>query len=437
MLFSLFELLAPIPLFSFPPQQGAKLHHLIMSQYRKISAADIFTGKSFTGPGMVVILDTKNRIQGIIPVAEAGDNIEFFDGIICPGFINTHCHIELSHMKGRISQQTGLVEFVQSVMKDRGEAEEIKQNAMVAAKDELYNSGTSAVGDICNTPDSIFLKKQGGLHWHNFIEISGFVEAGAEKRFEDARMLRQKFEKELPQFQTTLSPHSPYSVSKKLFGLINDATAGQTITIHNQETEAETELYQKGTGNFLSLYSNFGIDISSFAHTGKSSFESWLPYFDNGQKIICVHNTFMQENDLEFFRQKTKDERQKAAQVNNERISNNEQSTTNNVFFTLCPRANLYIENKLPPVELLMKNDMTIALGTDSYAGNTTLNILEEIKTIRKHFPGIGMGTILQWATANGAKALGIEDKFGHIKEGISPGLVLIDPAFQTSQRIV
>ena len=347
----------------------------------------------------VLITKTDGSVEAIVPATESGDDIQILDGIISPGFINAHCHIELSHFKGMIPQHTGLVNFVQQVMSRRNEkSEEEKQAAIKAAADELYQSGTAAVGDICNTTDSLVIKQNSPIYWHNFIEVSGFIDAAAKKRLDDAEETLGYFE--AIRQPATLSPHAPYSVSKILFQLLNDYTASQIITIHNQEAAAEDELYLAKKGGFLELYKNFGIDISGFEATRKPSLQSWLPYFTKNQKIISVHNSFTGQADIDFAQNKLR--------------------------FCLCPNANLYIENVLPPVEMLVKNNCHIVLGTDSYASNEQLNIMAEIHTIRRHFPQIALETILQWATLNGARALGIADRFGSFEKGKSPGLVLI-----------
>ena len=373
--------------------------------YRKIKGTDIFDGHSFTGPDHVLIVSNKGVIENIVSVAEAGEDVEEFDGIICPGFINAHCHIELSHLKNKIAQHTGLVDFVQQVMEQRTATTEEKQAAMRNAEEELFRSGTVAVGDICNTTDSLLLKKESKLHWHNFIEVSGFVSAGAQKRFDEANEVLKTFNLQPSTFDNVLSPHAPYSVSQKLFELIAAATQNKIITIHNQESPAEDDLYKKKIGFFLALYQNLGIDISGFTPTGRSSIQSWLPYFKKVQNIISVHNTFTQEEDILFAKK---------------------QSPAGVLYYCLCPNANLFIENKLPPVELLIKHGCNIVLGTDSYASNTQLNIFEEIKIIQDNFPEISLQTILQWATMNGARALCIENKYGSFEKGKIPGVVLI-----------
>lgn len=388
----------------------------------------------------VLVVTSEGIIDGIVPHGDAGNDVEALDGILSPGFVNAHCHIELSHMKAAIPEGTGLVEFVRQVITKRdaphskvlSEAvyQELyetlldeKLRAMTRAVEKLYQSGTVAVGDICNTADSLELKRHSPLYWHNFIEVSGFVDAVAEKRLqfsEDVLAAFQNSQLQSSLAKNSLSPHAPYSVSKTLFHLLNEKTAGQIISIHNQETAAENTLYQFKEGGFLGLYESLGIKIDGFVATCKSSLQSWLSYFNQGQKIILVHNTFTNEADV------------LAAAEISQRANGNGHAP----YYCICINANLYIENSLPPLEMLMKNNCRLLLGTDSYASNHHLNIMEEIKTLRKYFAAIPLATMLQWATLNGAEALGIEKQFGSFEKGKKPGLVLIDIENETCQRV-
>lgn len=376
--------------------------------YRKFTADKIFNGYELLPDNYVLITTVDGVVEALIDKKDAGDNIEALVGIISPGFVNAHCHTELSYLKDAIPSGTGLVQFVQRVMGNRSLLSEAKIRAMQLAEKEMYNSGIVAVGDICNTADSITIKKESKLWWHNFIEISGFVEAVAAKRLADTQLIFDAFSiNNLA--NTTLSPHAPYSVSKALFSALNTSTAGELITIHNQESAAEDELYLYKTGGFLELYKNFGINISSFMPAAKTSFQTWLPYFTNNQSIISVHNTCTTQGDIDFL--------MKQAVFAAARF-----------YFCICINANKYIEQKIPPIQLLRKNNCQIIIGTDSYASNWHLNIWEEIKTIQQETAfAIPLPEILQWATINGARALQMDNLLGSFDIGKKPGIVLLE----------
>ena len=185
-------------------------------------------------------------------------------------------------------------------------------------------------------------------------------------------------------------------------------TENKVISIHNQENPGEDELYQTGGGDYMNFLGKFGFEKSPFPITGLSSLRSCLTRFNRNQRILLVHNTFTSSDDVHF-----------AITYAKEFLSG--------IHFCLCTNANLYIENKMPPVKMLMENGANIVLGTDSYSSNWQLSIAAEIRTIRKNIPEIPLQTILQWATINGAKALDRADVLGSFEKGKKPGVVLLD----------
>ncbi|MEY3676538.1 MAG: hypothetical protein RJB67_1028 [Bacteroidota bacterium] len=81
----------------------------------------------------------------------------------------------------------------------------------------------------------------------------------------------------------------------------------------------------------------------------------------------------------------------------------------------------------MPPVQLLREQHANIVVGTDSYASNWSLNMLDELKRIHSHNSQIPLAEMLTWITSNGARALQMEDKLGSIEIGKKPGLILIE----------
>jgi cytosine/adenosine deaminase-related metal-dependent hydrolase len=212
-------------------------------------------------------------------------------------------------------------------------------------------------------------------------------------------------------------PHAPYSISNKTFEGINIRTGHAIVSMHSQENPAEDELYTKGTGGFIQFFDQLGLAESPFPVTGKSSLRSCLPHFNKQQRMILVHNTFTAEEDIVF-----------AMEHAEEHLSG--------IHFCICANANLYIENRMPPIDRLIKNKAEIILGTDSYSSNWQLSIAAEIRTIRKEMPEIPLQLILQWATINGAKALERDDVLGSFEPGKKPGIVLLDNALQAKKII-
>lgn len=408
--------------------------------YRKFKADQLFDGYKLHGPEKVLVTDESGKILDLVNESEAGDDVQLFSGILSPGLINCHCHLELSHLKNVIPPHTGLIDFLCSVVTKR-EAPPTKESlrtnpseggayedpakkkmlAIIDAEKEMFDNGIVAVGDIGNTADTAEVKSKSRIRWQNFVEVLSFTDEKAEENIELYKRVAKQFETDhgpwTMDHRTSLVPHAPYSISPKTFRLINELTKTQIISIHNQEHPAEDELYKTGGGDYLKLFKIFGINESPFPVTGKSSIRSVLPYFNNGQTIFLIHNTFMPEEDI---------------------VWANEYATANGLtlVYCLCVNANLYIENKVPPIEMLMKHNCRIVLGTDSYSSNWQLSIAKEIQSIQKHFSSLSLETILQWATFSGAKALQWDDDLGSFEKGKRPGISLLAQDFSSSKKL-
>jgi cytosine/adenosine deaminase-related metal-dependent hydrolase len=382
--------------------------------FRKFAADYLFTGYNLIEDA-VLVTDDDGVVESIVPLQNAGDDIQTFKGVLTPGFINCHCHLELSHLKDVIPPHTGLIEFLVSVVQKRGFDDMLVQEAIIKAEQEMFNNGIVAVGDICNTADAVPVKARSAIYWNSFIEVLSFTDERAVEQVAYYTNVLSKHQQNLPRiFRNALTPHAPYTISAKTFQLINEATKGQIISIHNQEHPAEDELYRTGGGDYLKLLSIFNIDRSPFPISGKSSIQSYLPYFDNGQTIFLIHNTYMTEEDIFFANSYARENDLK-------------------LVYCLCVNANSYIENKTPPIDLFAKHSCDIVLGTDSYSSNWQLSIAKEIEAVIstpffQTTPYMeALETTLRWATMNGAAALQIDKRYGSFDGGKQPGIVLLE----------
>ena len=402
--------------------KGSKVKRIQRMAFRKFKADQLFDGYHLHGNDKVLITDETGKVQEIVSISEAGGDVQTLSGILSPGLINCHCHLELSHLKNVIPPHTGLIEFLCSVVTKRDFHREVIHHEMIKAEKEMYDNGIVAVGDIGNTADTVEVKSKSKIRWQNFVEVLGFTDEKADENIQHFKKVANQFETDHGPWsmvhRTSLVPHAPYSISPKTFKLINELTKDQIISIHNQEHPAEDVLYKTGNGDYLKLFKIFGINQSPFPVTGLSSIRSVLPHFNNGQTIFLIHNTFMPEEDVVFAK---------------------EYADTNELelVWCLCVNANLYIENKVPPIEMLMEHNCPIVLGTDSYSSNWQLSIAKEIQSIKNNFPSLSLETILQWATINGARALQWDNELGSFEKGKKPGLVIIDPNFETSKKLL
>jgi len=341
--------------------------------------------------------------QGVLQISDKGevlaifknrsevseDKLEIFEGILCPGFVNAHCHLELSHLKGNAEKGKGFLQFSHTIRQRDNYTHNAKQQAIEKAEQEMVANGIVAVGDICNTTDTLLQKQKGNLQYYNFIETFGVHENKVDAVFIKAIDLRKEFRNAGQ--KATIVPHAPYSVPPKLTENIANAfdEKDELLTIHMQETKEENLLFENKKGPFFDWLNGMNATSSIWENRNKSI--DILQELGN-KKMLLVHNTFMKKEAL-----------------------------TENYYCT-CPMANLYIENALPDYPLF--DTEKLCVGTDSLASNESLSILGELKIIQEN-SNFDMNTLLKIACKNGAEALDFST-LGTFEKGKIPGVNLI-----------
>ncbi|MBL7929621.1 MAG: amidohydrolase family protein [Bacteroidia bacterium] len=369
---------------------------------RFLSADFVFPISSPAIPNGIVAVRNDGSIDGVYAAGRFSEKltIEKHRGILCPGFVNAHCHLELSYLKGKIEPHTSLAGFIAGLLNEQTknkEPDEIK-NAAAEADKVMFEQGINCVGDISNGEISYEVKSKSAIAYHTFIELYDFLEERTEEVFEKGKKMYATFS----ELRKSLTPHATYSVTQKLLKKIFAFNSCTPVSIHHAESESERELMTEGTGKLAVFFQHyFKKDFRQ--KDGVSSVQSLLDCIQKEQPLLLVHNTYSTAEVVH--------------QIN---------GTGQKVFWCLCPKANLYIENRLPDIRLFQSLE-NCCLGTDSLASNDTLCVLEEMKTILRYYPEISTGKLLQWATLNGAKALMLENQFGSFEKNKKPGILLIE----------
>jgi cytosine/adenosine deaminase-related metal-dependent hydrolase len=333
---------------------------------------------------------------------------EYLEGILVPGFANAHCHVELSHMKGLFRQGTGMDGFIQQINALRlTVSQEERIAALTEQMEQMYAEGVSVMADISNCDESFECKASSPIYTRTYLEVFGTEPEDAPQILAGAIKLQEKAER--MGLDAAPTPHSPYTMSP----LLNRLSAAEGlksgyISYHNQESDQEEDMIRYGTGELAEDYKARGCSMPPV--TGESALKYFL---DNLQKevkapiegrVLLVHNTVTDQESI--------DEALKVLK---------------SPYWAVCPLSNIFIHRILPPLELLMANNLTICVGTDSLSSNLQLSMVEEIRCIQGHFPHIPLEEILKWCCLNGACAVGVEERFGSFTPGKRPGIVLID----------
>lgn len=364
---------------------------------QKISADYIFTGSgTFIKEGIIKVDNEGKILEVSTDAGERSDSI-VYEGIICPGFVNAHCHLELSHLKGKIEPGTGLTGFIKDLVEQRQAPEEESFAAMEQADADMSANGIVAVGDISNSVLSFHIKKNSRIHYHTFIELLGLNPASAPDILERGLQML-----ELAGPDASLTVHAPYSISAELLQQTARHTDSAFLSIHTQESPEEDLFLMDKKGRFPELYHRLGIETDLYIPPGKNSVSFLMDHLPEKKKVLFVHNTYIKNTGKKLAENHT------------------------DAWWCLCPNANLYIEKRLPDIHLFIRDKERVVLGTDSLASNQGLSILDEMKTLHACFPQIPLETLLQWGTFNGAVFLEVDQNLGSIEAGKKPGLNLV-----------
>ncbi len=344
----------------------------------------------------------------VVGVGACGPDEEVEAGAIVPGFVNAHCHIELSHLHKKFRKGTGMAGFIDQINELRDWAGREKKMELTREwMDRMWADGVSAMADISNDDSSFGVKKDHPMYTRTFLEVFGSEPEMCEGVMKEVTELNKVSDSY--SIDAAPTPHSCYTMSPQL--LTASAAAGLEsgfLSYHSQESQEEEDLLRSGSGAMYENRKRSGMSTPPV--TGESSLKYFIdrladakpaPYDEN---ILLVHNVCLQQDDIDAVKK-----------------------VMNHPYFAICPLSNIFIHNALPPIELMRGNGLDIALGTDSLSSNDDLDMVKEMACLHGNFPQVPMEEILKWASLNGARFLKKDSQLGSLTPGKKPGIVLIE----------
>jgi cytosine/adenosine deaminase-related metal-dependent hydrolase len=341
--------------------------------------------------GVLQVDDSGKIINIYRKISDVPSNkIDCYTGVLCPGFINAHCHLELSHLKESADKVKGFSEFLSIIQKRNKFSKQKILSAIENSENEMIKNGIVGVGDICNTLDTLLQKSESKIRYYNFIETFEVDTDKSEEAISLALIIREKFRSN--NLQATISPHAPYSVTPNLMKIISDVSDNLdfVFSIHNQETRHENILFEHKEGEFYNWLCR--LNASSEIWESRASSSNIIKELNTEKRILFVHNTYSRSSDL------------------------------TDEYYCTCPNANLFIEQRLPDYSIFHSDYLCV--GTDSLASNNNLSIINELSHIQKN-SNYSLETLLKIACRNGARALGFNN-LGTFEIGKRPGVNLI-----------
>ena len=331
----------------------------------------------------------------------------FCDGAVAPGFVNAHCHVELSYMKGLFRKGTGMAGFIDQIneLRDTKSLEE-KVRDLTVAMDSLWEQGVVAMADISNCDDSFAVKARHPMYTRTFLEVFGTEPEDCGAVMDGVRKL--KLVADGFGIDAAPTPHACYTMSPELVTAVSvEGLKSGFLSFHSEETEEEEEMLKYGSGKMWENRKKAGMSVPPV--TGKSSLLYFIDRLLAGhpapfdEHILLVHECCMDQEGIDAAK-----------------------AVMNHPFVAVCPLSNLFIHNALPPIDLMRRNALKICVGTDSLSSNDDLRIVDELYCLQRNFPEVPLGELLTWASCNGAEFLA-KPEFGTLEPGRRPGLVFID----------
>ncbi len=352
--------------------------------------------------------DDDGTVTGVGPCGDISSEECFHDGALVPGFVNAHCHVELSHLHGKFRKGTGMAGFIDQINELRDWAgRDVKSSLVREWMDKMWADGVSAMADISNDDSSFEVKAAHPMYTRTFLEVFGSEPHMCEGVMSDVTALNEQADR--AGIDAAPTPHSCYTMSPQL--LSASAAAGLEkgwLSYHSQESQEEEDLLISGSGAMYENRKRSGMSTPPV--TGESSLKYFLdrlatakpaPYDEH---ILLVHNVCLGQSDIDSAKK-----------------------VMNNVYWAICPLSNIFIHNALPPVPLMRENRLDIMVGTDSLSSNDDLDMVKELYCLHENFPEVPMDELLRWASLNGARFLSKADVLGTLTPGKKPGIVLID----------
>ena len=343
----------------------------------------------------------------ITAVGRCEEGEEVLPGAIVPGFVNAHCHVELSHLHGKFRKGTGMAGFIDQINELRDWAGfEVKQQLVRKWMDKMWEDGVSAMADISNDDSSFDVKKDHRMYTRTFLEVFGSEPHMCEGVMKEVTELNAAVD--AAGIDAAPTPHSCYTMSPQL--LSASAAAGLDrgyLSYHSQESLEEEDLIRYGSGAMYENRKRSGMSTPPV--TGESSLKYFIGRLADARPapydahILLVHNVCLDQEDIDAAKR-----------------------VMSNVYWAICPLSNRFIHNALPPVMLMRENGLDVMIGTDSLSSNDDLDMVKEMYCLHENFPEVSMNELLSWACLNGARFLSKEDELGTLAPGKKPGIVFI-----------
>lgn len=328
---------------------------------------------------------------------------EFPEGILLPGFVNAHAHLELHDLQGRLPPGGPFVDWVRRVIEHKSAWSDADLQRFAAqGAGTLAAQGITCVGDHATRGLSYGPLRDAGLRGVVFLEFVEFSSGRTEAKLREITGLLQAFP-DTERLRMGLAPHAPYSVSPALLKAAGALARREyrPLSIHLAEVMEEVRFLADGSGPFRGLLTQRGIWDEGWKPPGQSPVAYARSQGILGPATVAAHLNYPQDGDLILLRE-------------------------SGAHAAYCPNSHAFFGHPSHPLPEYLEAGIPCALGTDSLASNGELSMLAELRRAWEKLPDLTAARLLILATRGGAEALGLGDRIGTLAPGKEADLIAV-----------
>lgn len=329
--------------------------------------------------------------------------------ILLPGFVNPHCHLDYTSMAGRIPPPQSFTEWIRNItgLKARWDYAEYAESWLRGAE-MLRCHGATTVGDIEAVPELLpDVWSATPLRVRSFLEMTGVRSRRDPELILQEAMARRDA---LPdgRCRAFLSPHAPYSTPPVLLRRVAEISRQRRwpFSVHVAESAEEFQMFSEACGPMYDWLGRNQREMSDCG--GWTPVERLAALGALGPRTIAIHLNYLGPRDARLLRE----------------------SGTHVVH---CPRSHAYFRHRDFEYAMLRDAGLNLCLGTDSLATTRPgseappeLSLFAEMESFGRAHPAVGPAEILSLVTVNPARALGLAERAGVLREGAWADLITI-----------
>ncbi|HMC20037.1 MAG TPA: amidohydrolase family protein [Gemmatimonadales bacterium] len=342
-----------------------------------------------------VLVDDRGTIAAVgpnlvVPTRPGARQLEFPDARLLPGLVNTHTHLELTHLAGKNAERE-FAAWIRTLraLKDATTPEEFSRSAEQGVRD-AWAAGVTCVADTGSTGAPLEALARLGGRGIYYQEVFGPDPAQcAASMAELERALARLSPLASSPLSLGVSPHAPYTVSEPLYRAVADLARRERwpLAMHLAESRAETELVRDGSGAFADALRARGFAVRA-QHCSPVQYLLRLGVLQRATGWLCIHGVQVDGPDIDVLRDA-------------------------GVAVAHCPRSNRVHGHGTAPLAAFRRAGLPVGLGTDSVVSVGDSSLLAEVTAA-----ALDGEDALRMLTIEGARALGLEREIGSLEVG-------------------